>query len=255
VPYHGSRNLEHILPRGLDVDAVLNFFIKDQWIFKALFVIYLVMFIIKLVRILVINKKPGAFLMFHFCFLINSITALFVDEFIGAALIVYFGYFVLKYPKATMLEKTPLLGDIAKITNEIRQIYLMNWNSVKKYCEENQFRRFFGLHRDIEVQTWRKEIKKSMNHHADKIFKGAIKTNLIVGLVQYAMNPGVFWQLGIMSRPRKISIPLFIAGIPFQMILSVALACFAALFLLFLRPLIDMYFEIQCKDPEYVSLL
>lgn len=237
------------------MDLVFNFLIKDQWIFKSIFVIYFFIFIFKLSKIIMEKRKLSNFLLFHFSFLLISFVALIREEFISSAIGVMFGYIVIISPNKKWLENVPLLGDLAIVSNEIREQYIENWDIVKKYQDGNKILKFFGTSLDKNVRAWRKELKQIVNNRVDKILKGTVKVNIIIGLIQYIMNPRILWDLEVLSKKSTISTALFFAGIPLQIILSLFMACIAMFAFTFLQIILEGHFAMQFEDPEYARLL
>jgi hypothetical protein len=195
------------------------------------------------------------FIAFHFVFILVSVFAILNEEYISLAITILFGYLVIISPNETWLESIPLVGCIASVANEIKNIHLKNWDLVEKYHQGNKLLKFFGTSSDKTVRVWRKELKRTVERNVSGIFIGSMAANISIGLIQYFVNPRVFWEIGILNKPTEISIFLFIAGIPLQIIWSIAMACFAMLSFLILQLLLEMNFEIKYKDSEYVTFL
>ena len=250
------------------MDIVFSFFISDLWIFRVLFLLYLINTLYKIVKLFVMenskdilkklefNRTLKKILFYHSFMIVTSLIMLVNSLLIGAGIVILITNFVISFQKFEMLVNLPLVGGIAKAAKDINDHFVNNRDFVKKHFNSRGFQKFTIFTKNPELKQWRKETKEILSKHTMLIFRDSIVINIIIGLTLYFINGEFVPISGSASFQISKGILVTIFGIFFCLVQAVMLGAFSGLFVSgFMGDIIQLRHSILHNKPNLSQYL
>lgn len=240
------------------MDLLLSFFIKDLWIFRLFFAVYIVIIFIKLVKLVISDlekKTKRTILIQQLIFvLLVFLPPILQPIMTGVSIVMILTYIVVRSENRSFYNKLPLVGDIALAATHLSEHYEKNSDLAFKHFDSKGLQKMTVFTKDPQLKKWRKEIKNIISNHTSKILKSAIAINVLLGIVFYVLNPDFI--IGFEKASQGIGKQILIHGfgIFFAVIWGICLGLFAALFVSgMLGDFVAMFFKLSHKYPNLLK--